>query len=74
MRLDRKCACGCEARIAAAYRQDRKTGRPGHVALLAAFREFEQSHPDAGTFSVLGAVKDILSSEIETGIVDCGEA
>lgn len=63
---------GREQRVASAYRRQRAAGGSADSAFMAAVREFAGSHPDSGLFAVLGAVKDILSAEPDTGIVDCG--
>jgi predicted SnoaL-like aldol condensation-catalyzing enzyme len=72
MYMHEKGTCSCDIRVMAAYSQQRKMARSGRAAFMAAFREFERSHPEMDAFAALGAVKDILSTDPEAGIIDCG--
>lgn len=59
-----------EQRTLAVYRRHRNSGNGHRAAYAAAMQEFRRLNPEATAFHAMGALKEALWREPESGIVD----
>lgn len=64
--------CRCERHALAVYRDHRTEGKRHGTAYLAALQAFRKLHPEASAFHAMAALKEALSREPESGVIDSG--
>ena len=68
-----RAGCECEGRMASVYHRRCVAGYGPDGAFAAAVAEFRRLHPNSSAWEALGAAKDVLSRELDAGVVDCGD-